>query len=142
MVAVTGYTVQRTVYKLGFADGPLTGATIRAKSVSTGEYLRIKDLAAEAAQGRREEAAHNHALFDAFAAALVDWDLVDEDGTPIPADRDGLNRLDLAVSLELAICWLETIASAPPPLSNGSASGGSSLELSMPMAGPSNAPGS
>lgn len=130
-----GHAVDRTSYRIRFEDGPLAGAEVEARSVTTGEYMRLKGMAASA-ETSQEEHDHNQALFEAFAGALVSWDLEDAGtGKPIPADLTGLWTLDLGVSLQLSLRWLETVASAPRPLSNGSTGGETETrrELALPM---------
>ena len=50
-------------------------------------------------------------------AMLVAWNLVDEDGTPIPATGDGMNGLpDIALALRIVHLWLEAVAGVSAPL--------------------------
>jgi hypothetical protein len=131
-----GHKVARTVYRLRFDTGPLAGATIRARAASMGKYLAITRLRADwvgQTGGRDEEIAYLTELFDALSAALVEWDLEDEDGTPVPYTRAGLDSLDDDVALRIALTWIDTFTGVPDPLSSGSPNGGPSPERSIPM---------
>ncbi len=134
-----GHKVVRTVYKLRFEDGPLAGSVIRGRSISTDGFLEIARLQeaarAESAAGNTgAQLAATEALFDRIAAVLVDWDLEEEDGTPIPCTRAGLGILEPSMTGSLIDAWMEAVQGVPPPLAPGSPNGGPSLEPFIPMA--------
>lgn len=51
-------------------------------------------------------------LFESFTKALISWNLEDEDGELIPADRTGLDTLEDDFILTLVMGWLTTTATA------------------------------
>lgn len=127
-----GYRPERKIYRLSFEDHP--GLEVRAKSVPLGEFLSISELAG--VNGRdvtRQDTAKVAELFSGFAGALVDWNLEDDGGTPVPATLEGLYSQDFDFALEIIVGWMESIAGVPGPLDKPSSSGSPSLEASLPM---------
>lgn len=118
-----GFKVNRTVYNLAFGEGTaLDGATVSARAVSTGAFLDVAGLAAEA----EENPAAATKLFEQFADALVAWDLEEEDGTPIPADLDGLRSLEFGTSIAIIKAWMSAMGDVSGPLGQPSTSTDSS----------------
>lgn len=68
-----------------------------------------------------------------FAGCLVEWNMEQEDGTPIPADLVGVRSLEDVEFLKLMTEWLEAIGGVPDELGKDSSSGPNSPELSIPM---------
>jgi len=139
-----GFVVQRRRFKLRFQDGSaLDGATVRMKSVDLGVYMEMMRLAqvgmvlkdaddlsvAELLTALPEIAR----LFDVVAGALVDWDLVEEDGSPIPATYEGVCSLEPPMVYALVEAWMEAIGGVEAPLRNGSRSGEPAPAVSLPM---------
>lgn len=58
-------------------------------------------------------------LFDAFGRALIAWNLVDDDGVPVPATVEGIADQDDEFLIEVVLGWLTTVstggASIAPP---------------------------
>jgi hypothetical protein len=139
-----GFVVQRRRFKLVFADGSaLDGATVRMRSVDLGVYMECMRLAqvgmamkdaddlsvAELMTALPEVAR----LFEVVADSLVDWDLQEEDGTPIPCTFKGLCSLEPPMVYVLVESWMEAIGGVSAPLPNGSRSGGPAPAVSLPM---------
>jgi hypothetical protein len=80
-----------------------------------------------------EQGTEAGALFKQFAAALVEWNLEDENGKAVPATYKGITGLDFDFAVQLATTWMEAVASVgnplPPPSSNGHKSQEVSPEL-------------
>lgn len=129
-----GFKVQRRIYRLVFEDPNLAGAIVRAKSIPFGEFLTIGRLASEI-QDRGTQ--HAQELMDRMcitvSGALVDWNLEDEDGTPIPCTADGLLSLDPDLAMTIIRAWMDAMGSVPDPLGGPSSGGGNFPEASIPM---------
>lgn len=128
-----GYRRKPQVYKLRFEDEEYEGLVVRVRSLPLGQFLEITRLADEAEANPQQV----EALLTAFASALVDWNL-EEDGPDgevwsVPADKNGLYRQDLDFVFMLIREWMQAIAGVPAPLGEGSTSGPTSEELSLPM---------
>jgi hypothetical protein len=136
-----GYEQKPKLYQLRFEDHPDFKVTMRGLSVDGFTALMRHassligvDLAKVRDDPQRMAGALDamDALFSRFAARLVGWNL-EEDGQPVPADRDGVGSQDLAFILEITMAWMDAIASVDtplPPPANGHAS---SREASIPM---------
>lgn len=149
------FVLKRNLIRLSFADDhPLAGLEVLTEKVSTDQQLDIIDMAgdlfaldsldlstmdAEQIKGIRKRI---EPLLDLFAGALVSWDLelesLDEDAPaePIPPNREGLGRLDFAITMQLFTAWYKQIAPPAPSseLGKDSPSGVMFPEGSLPMA--------
>jgi hypothetical protein len=72
-------------------------------------------------------------FFGGFAKYLVEWNLENDDDTPVPATVEGLQSQDLGFVMRIVQAWLEGVQAAAPPLPQPSSSGRPSLEGSLPM---------
>lgn len=68
-----------------------------------------------------------------FGASLIEWNLEDEDGKPIPCTRDGLFSIDNDLAFALASEWMAKLGGkTDAPLPQSSPSGEPSLVESVP----------
>jgi hypothetical protein len=138
-----GYTVQRSVYKLTFEDPSLEGLEVRVRAMTIREMMDVTDEFAGdlSFMGRLTPGMKDNPdkLMEWFARYLVSWNLEEEpeseedEPTPIPATLDGVKSLELPFFLRILLAWLPATAGVQPDLKEGSASGESSLEESIPM---------
>lgn len=125
-----GFKINRTVYNLTFGEGTaLDGAKVTARAVSTGAFLDVAGLASEA----EENPAAATKLFEQFADALETWDLEEEDGTPIPANLDGLRSLEFGTSIAVIKAWMSAMGDVSGPLERPSTSTANSRVASLTM---------
>ncbi len=130
-----GFTPKRKHYRLVFADPDMQGLVVEATSPPMGVFIdgaSLADLDSDDAQsaGRLKEV---DALFSHFAAALMSWNLEDEEGASIPATKAGLYTQDIDFVLAVIRAWVQVTTSVAAPLSDGSSAGGPSLVASIPM---------
>lgn len=121
-----GYRRQRKIYKLTFDKHP--GLVVRATSVSAGDFLAITELTE---QDMTPDVAKE--LFARFSSVLLDWNLQDEDGTPVPATPEGLLSEDWDFVMEILDAWMDAVAGVAAPLAQPSSGGSPSLMASIPM---------
>lgn len=148
-----GHRIQRKVFVLKFAPGSeLDGATVKVRSMPFGQFTAMVGLAGTVGEAINEAATAEKILANidpqdvaqmgrflaGFGEALVEWDLEEEDGSPIPATVEGVAGLDTDVALEMIMPWLDALQGGfrdpGSPLHGGSGSGASSPEASLPMA--------
>ena len=73
-------------------------------------------------------------MVDAFLEHLVEWNVEDADGAPIPATREGLARVSSRLGKHIITTWWDFVSGEiPAPLGAGSSSGEPSLVASLPM---------
>lgn len=129
-----GYRHNRKTYKLVFEDPELDGLVVRVKSTSVGNLLDIMGLLAMNVDDiRREDLSQLDHLFRSFAEALVEWNVEDDDGTPVPPTYEGVRGQDTDFVIDVIRVWYEALSGVPGPLPATSSDGGPSLEQSMPM---------
>lgn len=125
-----GFRAGRKTYRLVFEDGhDLAGLVVRARSVGTGEFFELSKLADQGSFGLDEGAE----LIARFAQHLVDWNLEDEDGVPVPATAEGLNSQDFDLVIAVIMQWMDAVAGVSAPLARPSPGGVPSLVESIPM---------
>lgn len=142
-----GYVRQAKVYKLVFDDPDMNGLVVRARSVPMNVFLSIAQ-AAEGVDITDPEAVKELAtpenmgmvgtLFEAFAHALVEWNLqeqVEDDGpvVDVPPTLEGIYSQDMDFILKVIEAWMTAIAGVSNPLAGSSPGGKQSLEASIPM---------
>lgn len=103
-----------TIVQLQFSDPRLAELDIRVRrsfglvdsgaAVSTidGDALRRGNVSSEDLAKLRQ-------LADDFAAALVSWNLTDDQDQPLPADRDTVRSLDVILKLLLLNAFMAAI---------------------------------
>ncbi len=138
-----GFVRAAPTYRLTFEDPSLAGLVVRVRSVSTGElmdvinaYARLSPLFTGSATSiSPEEAAGLDLLFSSFAEALVEWNVEDERGRPVPADLAGVRSLDAPFTMLLFREWMQAAGGVPGPLGGGSTPGatGGEQEMGIPM---------
>lgn len=100
-----------------------TGLEAAAASTDPEEATRAVSGSVDALQRARE----------AFAGALVSWNMTEEDGTATPATVQGVNLLDDMTFLNLVREWLEAIGGVGDDLGKDSGSTETSQVLSLPV---------
>lgn len=147
-----GYVRKPKVFKLTFVDddSAFPGLEIQTRSLKIRELaefgLKLSQSTRGVEGGTDEEKfaaipALSEALDDTremFADALISWNMEEEDGTPTPADVDGVKLLDDQEFLTLISVWLNSIGGLDAQkddddLGKGFGSGGTSPELSSLM---------
>lgn len=124
-----GYKRAQKVYKLKFADPEFEGLEVRAKSIPTKLLMELSGIKFNKSAPGDEI---NH-MFGIFADALVEWNLEDEDGNPVPATFDGVMSQDIDFVLDIIMAWMDAVAGVSEDLKEKLNSGEISLAESIPM---------
>lgn len=134
-----GYRLQRKTYSLKFEEYP--GLEVTARSVSVGELLQVLQLA-DQVTGSPDGGAVTR-LFGWFSNRVVDWNLEDEDGEPVPPTVDGLLGVEFDMALRLVMAWVQAVSAvrlptvtaptAGPPANGNGTGPASQVEESIPM---------
>jgi hypothetical protein len=130
-----GYKRPVKTYNLIFEDEEFNGLEVQTRSLPLGQFMNVMNLA-DAANGQGSANDTLKAvgdLFENFATALISWNLENEDGSPVPADIDGIKSQDMEFILAIVRAWLEAVSSVNAPLGEGSTGGGTSQVPSIPM---------
>lgn len=105
-----GYRPERRVYLLRFEAPEMAGLTVRTRAIPFGILTQAVKL------GRQgltlDDLDTVDRIFDSFADALIEWNLLDEDGHPVPATADGLAAQDLDLVLTIIMAWTQTASVA------------------------------
>lgn len=141
---MAGYTPQRKLYKLKFADEEYEGLEVLASSASMGSILEIQRLASKMSEKPtpEESAEVSSRMMNIFGQALKSWNLLDEDDQPVPANTEGLLTQDPDFVMAMVAAWTEAVAGVSAPLASGSGSGETSQEASLLLGSSSQSLGS
>lgn len=117
------YKRKRRTVTLEFTDeqGEFAGLEVEAASLPLGEFFKLSKAVSKGDVTEREM----EMLLGTFARSLVSWNVVEEDGTPVPANYDGIMTMDLDFVLKLVDTWLRAVSPPDPgsDLGKGSPSG-------------------
>lgn len=127
-----GFRPEPRTYRLVFTDPALAGLEVTMRSMSFGEYRDMLRLAV--ADGLTAETmAEDDKMVALFASRIVSWNLEDDAGQPVPATLEGARLQERWVISEIVTAWHQALVQVPPPLQNGSGSGVTLPEASLPM---------
>jgi hypothetical protein len=128
---VAGYVRERKVLRLRFDDPDMDGLVVRARTLSLGEFLDVVGLRNLDPQRMARDDLDK--LFGLFAQALLDWNLEEPQGTPVPVSLEGLHSQDADFVLTIIGAWVDGMAQVSGPLGAASSNGRPSPEASLPM---------
>jgi hypothetical protein len=114
---------RRKIYSLKWAEGhDMHGLEVSLTGLSIGRIAKLAALAAELTGETPVEGklAQADELFREMGGALVSWNLEDHEGKPVPATYEGLADQDVAFVTDLALTWMEAVASVGNPLPQSS----------------------
>ena len=72
-------------------------------------------------------------LFDSFADALVEWNLEDHKGNPVPATKAGVYRQEFPFLMQIIAAWTECMGGVDENLEPRSTGGSRSEVALIPM---------
>jgi hypothetical protein len=131
-----GYTRKRRVYNLTFDGGEYDGMQVRVRGLTVAQLEDVLDAESDTTD-RLTVVRHSREL---LAEHLLDWNVEDEDGTPLPPTLASLRSMDPLEVSAIVSAWSRAIWGVPAPLPPTSSDGHPSLEASIPMAAPSDNP--
>lgn len=133
-----GYKPKRTLYRLTFEDPDLEGLVVVTRRPSVDGLLKFVEMY-EQVQGLDEDSFKPEdmklltTLFERFVKVLVEWNVEDDGGQPVPRTVEGLQSLELDFTMQIVESWITGMFQAPPPLPGASGPGSAPPEASLPM---------
>ena len=104
-----GFRIPERTARVAFEGTDYDGAEIKLKlSVSFAQFIALR----ESAQGEDQEGMAR--LFG--ETVLMEWNLEDADGQPLPADGDGMMAVPMDLTNLVVQHWVEAVAAVPAPL--------------------------
>jgi hypothetical protein len=116
-----GFSRTQTIYKLVFDDPDIEGLVVKVRRGSFGERIEF-----DAFTNGREQV-------DFFAQFLVEWNVEDDEGQPLPFTGESLWSLEEPTLKAIVQAWIDAAREVAGPLGQPSSVGDPSLEASMPM---------
>lgn len=128
------FKAKRKIFRLRFEDPDMNGLVVRAHSTQLGNLVGMARLAnlTQRDLGPEDVEALDQ-VFRAFADALIEWNLVDDNDVHVPETVEGLYSLDQDFAIAIIAAWQQAISSVSAPLGQTSNAGGRSLAASLPM---------
>lgn len=121
-----GYKRNPKIYHLTWADGEYAGLEVNIRSLNMGQLLEAKS--GKGADGKDGL----EGTVELLADRIVDWNLEDEDGNPVPATLEAMKGEDDDFVLGIINRWMEAVSGVPAPLDETSNSGEISQVASIP----------
>lgn len=118
-MAMGGFKPKRKIFKIvEFSE--YEGLEVEARSVNTGQFLKIVSLAAglenlggDESKFTAEDVNTIEQLFKLFANVLRSWNLIDEDeggnDVPVPPTMEGLLSQELNLVMEVIGAWIDAV---------------------------------
>lgn len=129
-----GYRPEETIFRLRFPAGKHAGLVVDMRPISVGEFLDIAEMSDINPQRMSAtDLPKMRRLFEILAAGIIEWNLLDRDGQPVPPDVDGIRTQDLMLVMDLAGAWMEAVGDVPAPLEQPSPATRQSGVESLPM---------
>ena len=121
-----GFQLPRRRAELRFAGSDYDGAIVEAwLDVPMDLFLELRDSLTS------EDAMAVYGLFSQHC--LIGWNLQEEQGRPLPATTEGMNRVWPNFGRLIIQEWMEGVMTPPAPLSEPSSNGATLDEASIPM---------
>lgn len=129
-----GWQPDETVFRLMFKDPKYSGLVVDMRPIEVGEFLDIAEMSDINPQRMRAEDLPKMArLFGIIAEGIIEWNMLDRKGEPVPATLEGVRRQDLTLMMALAESWMSAVGDVPAPLEQPSPAGRPSAVASLPM---------
>lgn len=128
-----GFTPEPMHYRLTFADETLNGLVVTVRSVSIRRRISFDKVRLTLPKNGAEAEKYIQDIYAEFCDRLVNWNLTDEDGNPVPRTIDGLMDQHDYVAQAIIKAWVDVI--------NGTTTGaGEQADPTMPDFDPSDIP--
>lgn len=131
---MSGYKIPRRTALLTFDGGDYAGAEVRVRlDEPIGHFIEVIEKLNSGDFG---------SCCDGLVGILDSWNLERDDGTPIPATREGINELPLAFIIDILRHWITAQVQPSAPLVAPSRNGAQPPAPPVPMVALSGNPGS
>lgn len=121
-----GYRPKKKVYTLAFEDEEHDGLEVKIRGLNTGQVMDI-----DAARGDGGDGAII-TMLQLMAEQLVEWNVEDDAGQPVPTTFEGVRSLDIDFNWAIIDAWQTAAAGVRAPLDEPSTSTEPSLVASIP----------
>lgn len=131
---VIGFRPEEDVYRLRFKDPKLDGLVVDMAGMEVGSFMELAGMAdLDPKSFRPEDIPRIRRLFEIVAEGLIEWNLLDRNNEPVPADIKGLLAQKVPLVFAIVEGWMTAVGSVPAPLEQPSADGRLSAVASLPM---------
>lgn len=121
-----GYKPKRKIYTLAFEGEEYEGLEVKIRGLNTGQVM---DIDAARADGGDSAIV---AMLQLMAEQLVEWNVEDDEGQPVPTTFEGVRSLDIDFNWAVIDAWQNAAAGVKDPLDSDSTSTELSLVASIP----------
>ena len=132
-----GFRIPDKIAVITFEGTDYDGAEIRAKLNVNFKYF------SEIQAAISEDSTNGLRVAELFGDhALIDWNLEDDAGNPVPANAEGMTMIPVELVNLMVGHWAEAVSDIPDPLEKTSSDISTLAQLSTAMESPSASPGS
>jgi hypothetical protein len=122
-----GFRPPRKIYNLDFTGTDYEGLTVKMRGFTVGEELELDDLRTQKGGGGERQ------YYQMLAEILVEWNVDDEYGAPVPTTFDGVCTQDSVMVGAILDSLRKATSGVSDPLPQSSPSGEPSPVVSIPM---------
>ncbi|MGQ5576773.1 hypothetical protein [Streptomyces sp. ECR3.8] len=121
-----GYRPKRRIFRLDFTGTDWEGLEASMRGLTVGEELELEGLRGQQGGGTR--------WFEILTGLLVEWNVEDEQGRPVPTTFEGVSTQDSAMVMAILDALQKAASGVPDPLPQSSPDGEPSPAVPIPMA--------
>ncbi|MDN3244165.1 hypothetical protein [Streptomyces sp. ZSW22] len=121
-----GYRPKRRIFRLDFSGTDWEGLEVSMRGLTVGEELELGDLRGQQGGGTR--------WFEILTGLLVEWNVEDDQGNPVPTTFDGVRTQDSAMVMAILDALQTAASGVSDPLPQTSPGGEPSPAVPIPMA--------
>ena len=121
-----GYRPKRKIYTLEFEGEEYEGLEVKIRGLNTGQVMDIDTARQDGGD------AAIVAMLQLMADQLIEWNVEDDDGQPVPTTFEGVRSLDIDFNWAIIDAWQNAAAGVKTPLDEPSISTEPSLVASIP----------
>ena len=121
-----GYRPKKKIYTLAFEGEEYEGLEVKIRGLNTGQVMDIDSARADGGDSAIV------AMLQLMAEQLVEWNVEDDEGQPVPTTFEGVRSLDIEFNWAIIDAWQTAAAGVKAPLDSDSTSTELSLVASIP----------
>lgn len=121
-----GYRPKKKIYTLAFEGEEYEGLEVKIRGLNTGQVMDIDSARADGGDSAIV------AMLQLMAEQLVEWNVEDDEGQPVPTTFEGVRSLDIEFNWAVIDAWQTAAAGVKAPLDSDSTSTELSLVASIP----------
>jgi hypothetical protein len=111
-----GFQLQKTRIRVEFDTGLYEGLWVEMRALTVGDIADLTGLASVDVTDYGAVGRATGPMIDTFSANLISWNLEDENGNSVPADRREARRIPFMMMVTIFKEWISSATGVSDPL--------------------------